>query len=306
MTGTSSLAAPRSVAELADIVRDARAAVQRLRVVAGGTWSDAGTPASRIRADATPVSLRELRGVVAYVPGDLTLTVRAGTTLAELDAICAEHNQWCTLTPWGGNHGTVGATFATATNGPLARALGRPRDIALGLEFVDGLATTVRGGGRVVKNVAGFDLTRLLVGSFGALGVITEVTVRLRARPAVDRTWIVACEPGAAADIRRGAITPLAVEPLSAASAAALNAEVGALLVRFAGNAALVSAAERMLRALGSLTECEASAWSLVRETNAPVRSIEQDALALPLARRIKERFDPAAILNPGVLGESA
>src|SRR4029453_16598216 len=101
------------------------------------------------------------------------------------------------LAPWGGDAGSLGATAATATAGPMSGALGTPRDIVIGLEAVTGTGDVVRGGGKVVKNVAGFDLTRLMVGAWGTLGIVTEVSVRLRALPEREATVAVAA-PNAA------------------------------------------------------------------------------------------------------------
>lgn len=301
---------PRSTSELAHVVRAAHAARAPLRLEGRGRWSGGSSPAARIRANAQPVSLAAITGVVAYVPGDLTLTLRAGTTLAELNAITAEHSQWCPLLAWGDDDGTVGATFATATGGPCAATLGRPRDIALGVEFVDGAGVVVRGGGRVVKNVAGFDLTRLIVGSFGSLGAITEVTVRLRARPAVDVTWCVTREGADAASwfglLRDGAITPLACEVPDDSAAHALGLEAGCALVRYAGNAALVAAAQEIASGAGSIVELDASVWTRFRALDPRPRRLDRRPFENSVAARIKERFDPAGILNPGVFGESA
>ena len=137
-----------------------------------------------------------MSGITEYMPGDLTLTARAGTTLGEIHDATRAHGQWLALDPFGSDEGTIGATIATASAGPLATRFGAPRDLALGLEFVTGHGAVVRGGGRVVKNVAGFDLTRLLTGSWGTLGVITEVTVRLHARPEADVTLAVSPNDG--------------------------------------------------------------------------------------------------------------
>ena len=166
-------------------IRDCLASGTALRISGRGTWLDAGRP---VRAG-NALSLAEDAGVVSYVPGDLTLTVRAGTTLSEIAGITSERDQWLPLDPYGDPDGTIGATLATASAGPLASSFGSPRDLLLGLEFVNGRGETVRAGGKVVKNVAGFDLSRLLTGSWGTLGVITEVTLRLYARPAADRTF---------------------------------------------------------------------------------------------------------------------
>lgn len=302
-----------SVADLATVIRDAAAAHTPLRLEGGGRWSGTGTPASRVPAEAKMVSLAALAGVVAYVPADFTVTVRAGTTLGDLEAITAEHNQWCPLLAWGDDAGTVGATFATATTGPCSEVLGRPRDLALGLEFVDGAGAVIRAGGRVVKNVAGFDLTRLLVGSFGALGAITEATVRLRARPPVDATWCVSPRNGGAADasgvaraLRRGEVVPLACEVVDARIAGALNLRAGTVLARYGGNRALVDAARAAIGRQYEVAEVDPGAWTTLRALDPRPRRGAPDALASNVARRIKERFDPAHILNPGVLGEAA
>ena len=137
----------------------------------------------------TRFRLRELSGITEYVPGDLTLTARAGTTLGEIRDATAAHGQWLALDPYGADEGTIGATIATASAGPLSTFFGGPRDLVLGVEFVTGDGVVARGGGRVVKNVAGFDLTRLITGSWGTLGVVTEVTLRLHARPRGDETF---------------------------------------------------------------------------------------------------------------------
>ena len=299
---------PKNTAELATIVRDARVSEHPLRFEGRGGWSGAGSPASRITAESQLVSLAAIAGVVAYVPNDLTLTVRAGTTLGELDAITAPNRQWCPLLSWGDDHGTVGATFATATGGPCGDTLGRPRDIALGVEFVDGTGTVIRGGGQVVKNVAGFDLTRLLVGSFGSLGAITEVSIRLRARPASDVTWCVTVDGPNASEIlsviRRGAIPPLACELLTDAAARSLGLPAQSALVRFGGNAALVAEARAQVSAAGTISELDATVWTRYRALDPHPRRLDARPFSGSIARRIKDRFDPAAIMNPGVFGE--
>ena len=182
---------PTSAVEVSAIIRECAAAGvaggmsdAALRLRGGGHWMDAG------HAVQAPIrsSLEALRGIVAYTPGDLTITVGAATTLAELDSATRAHGQWCPLLPWGDDAGTVGATVATATAGPFADALGRPRDLVLGVEAVDGTGRIIVAGGRVVKNVAGFDLTRAFTGSWGTLAAITHVHLRLRARPAIDES----------------------------------------------------------------------------------------------------------------------
>lgn len=167
------------VDQLAARIRETR---DPLRIVGGGTWLHGGGP----WADALPLPLHHLRGVVEYTPGDLVITVAAGTTLAELAATTAEHAQMFALVPYGAPHATIGAVVATAAPAPLAFGDYTVRDLVLGVQVVTGRGDITRAGGRVVKNVAGFDLVRLHAGAFGTLGVITEVSLRLHARPAVD------------------------------------------------------------------------------------------------------------------------
>ncbi len=168
----------RGDAEIAAAVREAATSRTPLRIVGCGTWLDAGSP---VVADSR-LSLKDDSGIVAYVPDDLTVTARAGTTLRELSETLAAHDQWIALDPEGEHDVTLGGTVATCSYGPAAALFGTPRDQVLGMTVVVGTGATIRVGGRVVKNVAGFDLTRLMIGAWGTLGVITEITLRVRSR----------------------------------------------------------------------------------------------------------------------------
>jgi glycolate oxidase FAD binding subunit len=230
---------------------------------------------------AKALSLRDDSGVASYVPGDLTLTVRAGTTLAEIERITREHDQWLPLDPFGSDDGTIGATIATASAGPLATSFGLPRDLLLGLEFVNGRGEVVRGGGKVVKNVAGFDLSRLLTGSWGTLGVITEVTLRLYARPKVDRSFAVSLggtEKSTTALLRSVAASPLApfaLELLNGAAARSLGlGDSATLLIRLGGNAPIVEVQLKALSQVARTEEVEQSAWTAFRELDRDAESV--------------------------------
>jgi glycolate oxidase FAD binding subunit len=219
------------------------------------------------------LSLSDDSGVVGYVPGDLTLTVRAGTTLAEITDVTSEHDQWLPLDPYGSADGTIGATLSTASAGPLASSFGLPRDLLLGLEFVNGRGEVIRAGGKVVKNVAGFDLSRLLTGSWGTLGVITEVTLRLYARPAVDRTFVVdlgGSEKEVSSIVRaivNSPLMPYALLLFGASAARALGiGERPFCLIRFGGNDAVVRAQVNGLSQLATAEEVESEIWLRVRQ----------------------------------------
>ncbi|MGQ0647062.1 MAG: FAD-binding oxidoreductase [Gemmatimonadaceae bacterium] len=276
-TGGDPGALPRDAADVAEAVAQAIARGQTLRVVAGGTWLDAGRP---VRADAT-LDLSRLRGIVEYTPGDLTLTALAGTPLSEIRRVTSAQAQWLSLDPFGSATGTLGATLATASEGPLAATVGRPRDVALGVEVVIGLGERIRAGGRVVKNVAGFDLVRLHVGAWGTLGVLTEATVRLRGRPEVDRTVAVAVPQSSGAipelvrHVRHLAAAPLAAELLNHTLSSELGiADSACVLLRFSGNQDSVAAQVRAIDAVGSWRDVTAGVWdalSTVEQPNAAV-----------------------------------
>ena len=243
-----------------------------LRIGGRSTWLDAGRP---VRATKT-ISLHDDSGVVSYVPGDLTLTVRAGTPLSEIERVTREHDQWLPLDPYGALDGTIGATIATASAGPLSTGFGLPRDLLLGLEFVNGRGEVVRGGGKVVKNVAGFDLSRLMTGSWGTLGVITEVTLRLYALPATDRTFSITLAGGkheVAALIHGIATSPLspyALQLLSRSAAHALGlGDNPVCLIRFGGNEAVVNAQLIALSQISRPEEKESSLWGRLRHLEA-------------------------------------
>ena len=251
-------------------VREAGAARTTLRISGGGRWLSGGRPV----AARDKISLADHSGVVDYVPGDLTITVRAGTTLAELARVTGEQGQWLPLDPFGPADGTIGATVATGSSGPLAHGFGTIRDLVLGVEIVTGDAKIVRGGGRVVKNVAGFDLVRLTTGSWGTLGVITEVSLRLYAVPA-HRTTMAMDAP---TDTRRLAqrmrslldapIIPFALELVNEELAGRLGLPPRqTILVELGGNAAALSAQRDTLGQIGGATEAPTGVWEKIRAT---------------------------------------
>mgnify|MGYP002628531218 CR=1 FL=1 len=163
-------------------IRDAVSSQTVVRGVGSGTWLHGGP----VENDAAATMVRPIGGVVEYTPGDLVITVSAGTTLEELSEICTASGQMLAIAPYGSPRSTIGAAIATAAAAPLPYDDLTIRDLVLGLTVVTGSGDIVRVGGKVVKNVAGFDLVRLNTGAFGTLGIITEVSVRLHAKPIMD------------------------------------------------------------------------------------------------------------------------
>ena len=281
-------------ARIQERIREAGAAGTPLRIVGQSRWLRAGRPVAATQT----VSLAGLNGVVDYVPNDLTITVRAGTTLADLSRVTREQGQWLPVNPFGSDDGSVGATVATGSSGVFAHGFGTIRDLVLGVEVVTGDAKIVHGGGRVVKNVAGFDLVRLMTGSWGTLGAITEVTLRLYALPSHRAT--IAIE--APTDTRRLAerfrslleapIIPYALELVSGELARRIGLTARPMiLIEIGGNGAAVSAQRRALGELGAIAEAPSESWDRMR-TAASAESTVFRLSGLPTT--LAKRWDAA------------
>ncbi|HKY03437.1 MAG TPA: FAD-binding oxidoreductase [Blastocatellia bacterium] len=227
------------VARCLAVCREQKAAV----VPSGlGSWLDCGNPVRR--ADAV-VSLERLNRVIEYSPSDLTITVEAGLTLDELNRVAQDERQWLPLDPAGGRNATLGAVAACASSGPLRFGFGTPRDYVLGLRLAHADGTESRSGGRVVKNVAGYDMNKLYVGSYGTLAVLTELTVKLRPAPETMRTVCIAGDDlrsllALAERVIASELQPASVFVTSNLTGRPAGAARSALLVRFAGDWAAV------------------------------------------------------------------
>jgi glycolate oxidase FAD binding subunit len=160
-------------------IEDVQAAVRehaRLHVRGGGTKPALSTPLDGV----TTLDLTGLSGVLEYNPGEFTFTALAGTRLAEVQALLASHGQYLPFDPpLAGQGATLGGTVAAGLSGPGRYRYGGVRDFILGVRWVDGNGDLVRGGGKVVKNAAGFDTPKLMVGSLGQLGVLVELTFKV-------------------------------------------------------------------------------------------------------------------------------
>lgn len=221
----------------------------RVRIEGRGGWEHADGPADLV------ISTAALDQVVRIAPGDLMATLQAGAPVGVVQRALAAQGVWLAWDPPGRGERSVGSIIATATAGPLRHRYGPVRDHVLGCTIVTGDGRVVKPGGSVVKNVAGFDLTRLMAGSFGAFGVVTEVHVRLRALPEADRT-LLATGPR---DVLTRATRDLVEQGLEAVAIELLAPALGAspdwtLAVRLAGTTAGVEAEADRLGSLASLT----------------------------------------------------
>lgn len=175
---------PRSSEEAAAVLKLAAENEWRVECAGGGSQAFGNR---RTRADLV-ISTRRLTGILEYEPDDLVIGIHAGTTLDALHAETGRRGQFYAQDPAAGTSSTIGGVLATARSGPLRFSQGTPRDHALGLEVVTGDGRILNVGGRVVKNVAGYDLVRLLVGSAGTLALITSAHLRLKPAPLADET----------------------------------------------------------------------------------------------------------------------
>ena len=174
---------PHSETELADMISSAKGP---LRIAGGGT-----RPIGRVTGE--ELSTSALAGITLYEPGALTLVAKAGTPITDIEKALAKENQRLAFEPMDhrallGTQGTptIGGVIATNTSGPRRIAVGAARDFMLGVRFVDGAGNIIKNGGRVMKNVTGYDLVKLTTGAYGTLGVLTEVS--LKVLPAVEAT----------------------------------------------------------------------------------------------------------------------
>jgi glycolate dehydrogenase FAD-binding subunit len=178
------VAFPETEEEVASILRLCRSQGWRCLPAGKGTWLFGGQPPSRVDV---VMSMTRMDRVLEYEPADLTMTCEAGIGLDLLARRTNPGGQWLPLDPPGLPRGTLGAMVATASTGSLQAGFGTVRDHVLGATLITTDGDRLHLGGRVVKNVAGFDLLRMITGSWGSLGVLTSITVRVHPRPAVDR-----------------------------------------------------------------------------------------------------------------------
>ncbi|MEQ1592599.1 MAG: glycolate oxidase subunit GlcE [Thiobacillaceae bacterium] len=203
-----------------------------------------------------------LSGVIEYQPKELVLTARAGTPLAEIEALLAENKQMLAFEPpHFGGRATLGGCVAAGLSGPRRPYAGAVRDFVLGVRMIDGSGQALRFGGQVIKNVAGYDVSRLMVGSLGTLGLITEASLKVLPKPASERSLQFEMDEAQAIDaMNRWAAQPL---PLSASAWHA-----GLLCVRLSGADSAVAAAQAKLG--GELLNDDAAFWKRLRDQSTP------------------------------------
>lgn len=232
------IVSPSSEAEVREIIN--LASCEKLLVIpcGGGTWLP------NVQPNHLVLNTLRLNKVIDHEPADLVTTAQSGVPLLLLNETLAKNGQWLPVDPPDDGTATLGGVVATGIGGAQQFGYGKPRGSVIGMKVVLANGESIKAGGRVVKNVAGYDLCKLFTGSFGSLGVITELTFKLRPRPAVETTVVAAGGISrlfhAARSIIDSRLFPVAVELISPALAADLQpvseSKNSILLVRFAGN----------------------------------------------------------------------
>ena len=241
---TSLLARPGSMEEVRACVKVA-AEYGAATVPAGQmTWLQAGNPMRQVELI---LSLDRMRRVVEYSPPDLTATVESGLKLTEFNEMTLAERQWLPLDP-PGLSSSLGAIASCNSSGPLRLGFGVPRDYVIGIDLVHADGTSSKSGGKVAKNVAGYDMNKLYVGSYGTLAVMTQITFKLRPMPDCSSTLLITSSNPASLFQFGRVVLNSEVQPASIIltqrlpESVALCASDDALLIRFIDNEAAVQA----------------------------------------------------------------
>jgi glycolate oxidase FAD binding subunit len=264
------VALPATVEEVAEVMRIASREDAAVIPWGNGTAISLGNTPRRYDI---ALCLSHLNEIVEYEPADVTATLQAGKTLADFQHHLAEHGQFLALDPPLGQESTIGGILAVNASGPSRHAYGTARDLILGVRAVQADGRIIKAGGRVVKNVAGYDLSRLFIGSLGSLGIIVEACFRLAPLPKAERTAVVLLPSAQEAWRFASQTANLSLRAVELLNAPALRqvatvreaAEDGyALLLAAAGEPAAV---ERSLKDIGELSRRAAAPLAEVDES---------------------------------------
>ncbi|MFQ5778214.1 MAG: FAD-binding oxidoreductase [Terriglobia bacterium] len=217
---------PADAKELTEIVAWARSHRAALLPVTSGAYLPLGNPPAAIDV---AVSLARLNRILHYDPGDLTLSVEPGTPLARVQELLAERGQFLPADPPYADRAAVGGLVAANASGPLRYAYGTWRDFIVGMKFVTGEGKRVKTGGRVVKNVAGYDLSKLMIGSLGTLALLTEINFKVFPLPSTTATFAASFPDAVSALEMRSRIVHSAWQPRAIEL---FDPEAGKLLTR--------------------------------------------------------------------------
>jgi len=247
---------PATIDQYQAIIRAAAESKTPLRIRGGGTKDFYGNPARE--QNSTLLDMTDYNGIVDYEPTELVITARAGTRLADLEAALDQHGQMLAFEPpYFGAAATLGGCVAAGLSGPRRAAAGSVRDFVLGVRMLDGKGEDLHFGGQVMKNVAGYDVSRLMAGSMGTLGVLLEVSLKVLPKPVAELTLCMAMDEVAAIE----KMNQWAGKPLPVSATCYINGE---LFLRLSGAEPAVRAAQVKLG--GEMLKDDDMFWRSVRE----------------------------------------
>ncbi len=264
---------PTTEKEVQCVLQYAHQHGMKVNVKGGGTKSGCG---GLVQTADILLSLERMKGIVEHAVGDMTVTVKAGTTFYELQQYLSKDYQTVPCDPAWPEKATIGGIIAANDSGPKRLGYGSARDTVIGLRVVYPDGRIIRTGGKVVKNVAGYDMNKLFIGSMGTLGVITEVTLKLRPVPKYESVTLVAFPQGRTTDIHSlitalqdTHIEPVSLELFNPTLARRLTGQRRCTLaISFEDNASAVHAQEALLQdllpptaSISVLTQEQARAW---------------------------------------------
>jgi glycolate oxidase FAD binding subunit len=270
--GVATTLHPATAVDLADALGEAAAHLRTIQLFGCGSKRLMAGPVAP--ADIA-ISTDALNRVIAYEPNDLTISVEAGIPWSELTALLASNRQMIPLDPPFSSAATAGGIVAANCNGPRRRLYGTARDCVIGMTFATLEGKLVETGGMVVKNVAGLDMGKLMIGSFGTLAGIASVNFKLSPIPEAERGFLLSFADATSAIAARNRILqsplqPAAIDLLNPAAGASLGNRSFLLAIRVAGNAAAVERYEREFAPLGDGVALEGEAnetlWKHIRE----------------------------------------
>lgn len=272
---------PETPEQLAEALRDAANAHRGVRL--GGNFSKDRLGGPAAPADVV-ISTSAIRKVLCYDPRDLTISVEAGMPWNELEHILAEHGQMLPLDPPFRESSTVGGVIAANLSGPRRRLYGTARDMIIGMTFATLEGKLIQSGGMVVKNVAGLDMAKLLVGSFGTLAGIAVANFKVFPKPPESRTWMMEFATAAEAfterdRVIRGVLQPSAIDIVNWPSRFRL-------LIQAGGSAAVL---DRFSRELPGARVVAESVWDEIREFTPKFLAANPQGAMVPIAANLTE-----------------
>jgi glycolate oxidase FAD binding subunit len=302
---------PASASDLAETLREAAARLRRIQLFGRGSKRLMAGPIAEAEVH---VSTSALNRVIAYEPNDLTISVESGLRWSELTGLLASHRQTIPLDP-PFHEATVGGVVASNCSGPRRRLYGTARDLVIGMTFATLEGKLVQSGGMVVKNVAGLDMAKLMIGSFGTLAAIASVNFKLTPMLETERSFLLPFPDASSAiaarnQILQSPLQPIAIDLLNSAAGASLGRRSFLLAIRAGGNAAAVDRYEREFAPLADGVALEGeqqeTLWNHIREFTPAFLESHPEGAVLRVSCTLKEvgavmaSFEGPAIARAG------